>query len=38
VRLSAATLLAGDGFRDLFDNLGNENEFYSVLANVVLTY
>ncbi|QIQ85383.1 hypothetical protein [Erythrobacter sp.] len=38
VRLSAATLLAGDGFRDLFDNLGNDNEFYSVLANVVLTY
>ncbi|MEQ8410119.1 MAG: hypothetical protein RIB52_01065 [Erythrobacter sp.] len=38
VRLSAATLLAGDGFRDLFDNRGNDNEFYSVLANVVLTY
>ncbi|MEE4338306.1 hypothetical protein [Erythrobacter sp.] len=38
VRLSAATLLAGDGFRDLFDNLGGQNEFYSVLANVVLTY
>ncbi|KPP92181.1 hypothetical protein [Erythrobacter sp. HL-111] len=38
LRLSAATLLAGDGFRDLFDNLGNQNEFYSVLANVVLTY
>lgn len=38
VRLSAATLLAGDGFHDLFDNLGNDNEFFSVLANVVLTY
>jgi hypothetical protein len=38
VRLSAATLLAGDGFRDLFDNLGGEQKFYSVLANVVLTY
>jgi hypothetical protein len=37
-RLSAATLLAGDGFQDLFDNLGEEQEFYSILANVVLTY
>ncbi|MEM6858588.1 MAG: hypothetical protein AAF559_12010 [Pseudomonadota bacterium] len=38
VRLSGATLLAGDGFQDLFDNLGNQNEFYSILANVTLTY
>jgi hypothetical protein len=38
VRLSAATLVAGDGFKDLFDNLGREQKFYSVLANVVLTY
>jgi hypothetical protein len=37
-RLSAAMLLAGDGFKDLFDNLGREQKFYSVLANVVLTY
>jgi hypothetical protein len=37
-RLSAATLVAGDGFQDLFDNLGEEQKFYSVLANVVLTY
>ena len=37
-RLSAATLVAGDGFRDLFDNLGGQREFYSILANVVLTY
>jgi hypothetical protein len=37
-RLSAATLLAGDGFQDLFDNLGEEQEFVSILANVVLTY
>ena len=37
-RLSGATLLAGDGFKDLFDNLGNQNEFYSVLANVTLAY
>lgn len=38
LRLSAATLVAGDGFQDLFDNLGQEQKFYSVLANVVLTY
>ena len=37
-RLSAATLLPGDGFRDLFDNLGKNRGFYSILANVVLTY
>ncbi len=37
-RLSAATLLSGDGFRDLFDNLGQSNEYYSILGNVVLTY
>ena len=38
VRLSAAALLPGDGFQDLFDNLGQEQRFYSILANVVLTY
>ncbi|MDY7098771.1 MAG: hypothetical protein SXU28_11585 [Pseudomonadota bacterium] len=38
LRLSAAALLPGDGFEDLFDNLGNHNAFYSVLANVTLTY
>ena len=37
-RLSGAALVAGDGFRDLFDNLGNNRNYYSVLANVVLTY
>lgn len=37
-RLSAATLLAGDGFRDLFTARGGGQEFVSVLANVVLTY
>ncbi|MEO1489797.1 MAG: hypothetical protein AAFR88_10245, partial [Pseudomonadota bacterium] len=37
-RLSAAALLAGDGFEDLFDNLGDQNTFYSILANVTLTY
>ena len=37
-RLSAATLLAGDGFRDLFTARGGGDSFVSVLANVVLTY
>lgn len=37
-RLSAATLISGDGFKDLFDNLGNQDEYYSILANVTLTY
>ena len=37
-RLSAAALLSGDGFQDLFDNLGNGSNYYSVLANVILTY
>ncbi|MFN3989609.1 MAG: hypothetical protein ACK4IS_05045 [Erythrobacter sp.] len=38
MRLSAAALLPGKGFRNLFDNLGSGREFFSVLANVVLTY
>ena len=37
-RLSAATLVAGDGFRDLFTARGGGQEFVSILANVVLTY
>lgn len=37
-RLSAATLLAGDGFQDLFTSRGGGQEFVSILANVVLTY
>ena len=37
-RLSGAALLSGDGFDDLFDNLGNTGTYYSVLANVILTY
>ena len=37
-RLSAATLLSGDGFDDLFTSLGNPRAYYSVLANAVLTY
>ncbi|MGY6636721.1 MAG: hypothetical protein ACXIUO_06275 [Erythrobacter sp.] len=38
MRLSAAALLPGKGFRNLFDKLGTGREFFSVLANVVLTY
>ncbi|MEO1220012.1 MAG: hypothetical protein AAFY42_01505, partial [Pseudomonadota bacterium] len=37
-RLSAATLISGNGFEDLFDNLGNDGNFYSILANLTLTY
>jgi len=37
-RLSAAALLPGDGFRDLFDNQNGDRNYYSVLANVVLSY
>ncbi len=37
-RLSAATLVAGNGFKDLFTARGGGREFVSVLANVVLTY
>ncbi|HYD23413.1 MAG TPA: hypothetical protein VEB68_01345 [Croceibacterium sp.] len=37
-RLSAATLLGGAGFRDLFDNLGNDRAYISVLANAILSY
>lgn len=38
VRLSAAALLPGEGFRDLFEARGGGDQFLSVLANVVLTY
>lgn len=37
-RLSGAALIAGDGFKDLFDNRGDSQEFFSILANVTLTY
>ncbi len=37
-RLSGAALISGKGFDDLFDNLGNTGTYYSVLANVILTY
>ena len=37
-RLSAATLLPGKGFRDLFDNEQRHRNYYSVLANVIVSY
>jgi len=37
-RLSAATLLAGDGFRDLFDSMGNGRAYASILGNVTLSF
>jgi hypothetical protein len=38
LRLSAAVLRAGAGFRDLFANEGGRRNYYSVLANVILNY
>ena len=37
-RLSGAALVSGSGFEDLFTALDNPGPYYSVLANVVLTY
>jgi len=37
-RLSAATLVAGSGFRDLFDNSDGRRAYLSVLANAILSY
>ena len=37
-RLSAAMLLPGAGFRDLFDNAGGQRHYTSVLANAILSY
>ena len=37
-RLSGAALLPGAGFRDLFDNSNDHRNYYSILANVILTY
>ena len=37
-RLSAAALLPADGFRDLLDKRGGDGPYYSVLANVILSY
>lgn len=38
LRLSAAALLPGAGFKDLFDNSQRNRRYYSVLANVTLAY
>ena len=37
-RLSGATLVAGDGFRDLFDNRAGNDAYYSVLANAIVSF
>jgi hypothetical protein len=37
-RLSAAALLPGRGFEDLFDNFQDHDAYVSILANVTLTY
>jgi hypothetical protein len=37
-RLSAAALFPGKGFRDLFDNRSGNRNYYSILANLVLSY
>jgi hypothetical protein len=38
VRLSAAVLAPGKGFRDLFANKAQDRAYYSILANVILSY
>ncbi|GLI97002.1 hypothetical protein [Sphingobium sp. BS19] len=37
-RLSGAALLPGAGFRDLFDNRDSHRNYYSVLANLIVSY
>lgn len=37
-RLSGAVLSSGDGFRDLFNQEGGGDEYYSVLFNAILTF
>ncbi|HEY7807745.1 MAG TPA: hypothetical protein VIC34_11155 [Croceibacterium sp.] len=37
-RLSAAALVAGSGFRDLFDSVERNRTYVSILANVIVTY
>ncbi|MCW6529025.1 hypothetical protein NED98_02090 [Sphingomonas sp. MMSM20] len=37
-RLSGAVLLPGAGFRDLFTNSDRHRNYYSVLANLILSY
>jgi len=38
MRLSAAMLLPGSGFRDLFANRAQDKRYVSILANVILSY
>ena len=37
-RLSAAVLLPGKGFKDLFDNKQNNDAYVSILANVIVSF
>ena len=37
-RLSAAMLVPGSGFRDLFTSIERSRRYVSILANVILTY
>jgi len=37
-RLSAAVLLPGDGFQDLFENKNREDAYVSILANMILSF
>jgi hypothetical protein len=37
-RLSGALLQPGTGFRDLFDNQPQDDRYYSILLNTILTY
>ena len=38
LRLTAATLVSGAGFRDLFDNVNGHRNYYSILANAIVSY
>lgn len=38
LRLTAATLVSGSGFRDLFDNVNGHRNYYSILANAIVSY
>lgn len=38
IRLSAAALQPGKGFKDLFTNRPRDRQYYSLLANMILTY
>ena len=37
-RLSAAVLLPGKGFKDLFDNKERDKAYVSILANVIVSF